>query len=93
LSRTPLAFSAVLYADRTATGTANGTSWANADPEVVMAISAARSGDEIWIAKGIYYPDYDAQTHTHTGNRDLRFVIKSGVTIYGGFSGSGGSEI
>lgn len=79
---------AIRYVNQAASGGNNGTSWANAYRELASALNAASAGDEIWVATGIYKPDYDATTGTHTGNRDLRFVLKGGVSVYGGFAGS-----
>jgi len=79
---------AVRYVNQAATGANNGTSWADAHRELTPALNAASAGDEIWIARGIYKPDYDASTGTHTGNRDLRFPLQSNVSIYGGFNGT-----
>lgn len=44
---------------------ADGNSWANAYPKLQDALAVANSGDEIWIARGIYYPD---QYSTITAN-------------------------
>lgn len=79
---------AVRYVKADANGANDGTSWENAYREVVSAISAAQSGDELWIASGIYYPDFDPGTGTHIGSRSLRFQLKSNVAIFGGFAGT-----
>lgn len=66
-------------------GTGNGTSWANAAGNIQTMIDYAVSGDIVWIAKGIYYPT------TETIARDTRsrtFLMKNGVSIYGGFAGT-----
>ncbi len=51
-------------------------------------MNAAQSGDEIWIAAGTYYPDFNPSTGTHTGDRTLRFTVKSNISIFGGFAGA-----
>lgn len=79
---------AIRYVNRNATGANTGLSWVDAYRELVSAINAAQPGDEIWIARGIYYPDYDPGTGTHTGDRSLRFHLKSGVKFFGGFAGN-----
>ncbi len=79
---------AVRYVSSAAAGTNNGTSWTNAYKELVSAIAVAQSGDEIWVAGGIYRPDYNTTTGTHTGDRALRFGVKSNVSYFGGFAGT-----
>ena len=78
----------VLYVDDDG-GSKNGcTSWADACPELQTALSLAGPGDQIWVAVGIYRPDYDIKTGQHTGNREASFQLISGVAIYGGFDGT-----
>lgn len=79
---------AIRYVNSAATGANNGTNWANAYRELAAALTAATAGDELWVARGVYFPDYDPASGTHTGNRDLRFVLKSGVSVLGGFLGN-----
>jgi|GEM_PF-3859963 len=82
------AFGAVRYVKAGATGAKDGTSWADAFPELVSAINAAQPGDEIWIATGIYYPDFDPVNRVHTNNRMAHFGMKSDVSLFGGFVGT-----
>ena len=66
-------------------GTGAGTSWAEASGDIQAMINKAKSGDEVWVAKGTYYPT------TETIARDARsrtFLIKEGVSTYGGFAGT-----
>lgn len=71
----------IRYVDKNvAGGLQNGTSWANAFPELRQALSAATSGDAIWVAAGTYTP-------TDGTDRDISFNLVSGVKVYGGFSG------
>ncbi len=58
----------------------NGSSWANALGSLQMALKKAKSGDEIWVAAGIYKP-------TAGFDRNASFRIPSGVAVYGGFVG------
>lgn len=51
----------------------DGASWATAFTALQAGIDAARAGDEIWVGPGSYYE---------------RITLKSGVAVYGGFSGS-----
>lgn len=68
---------------------AAGTSWASAFATVQKAIDTAASGDEIWIAHGTYYPT--AATDA-ADPRTRTFLLKQGVTIYGGFRGDSDAE-
>lgn len=74
------AFGGILHVNDDATGTGDGSSWANAFPSLGDAIAAAQPGDEIWVAVGAYRPG-------PVGQPQLSFALKSGVAIYGGFAG------
>src|SRR5262249_35445345 len=76
------ASAAVVYVNSAAAGSAYGSSWANAYTDLGLAISAAGAGDEIWVARGTYRPAGAG------GSRDATFALKTGVSLYGGFSGS-----
>ncbi len=78
----------IVYVDADATGAGNGSSWADAYPELQSALAAAAPGSEIWVAEGVYYPDYDPETGTHTGIVTASFVLTDGVRLYGGFAGT-----
>jgi len=71
----------IIRVDKDATGLNNGNTWANAYEDLQDALAAAVSGDEIWVAEGIYKP-------TTTNNRDIAFEIIDGVELYGGFLGT-----
>src|SRR5512138_1801633 len=73
----------IIYVRAGATGANNGTSWTNAYKSLQSALAAAASGNQIWVAKGVYKP-------TLTSNRSISFVLKDGVAIYGGFAGTPG---
>lgn len=66
----------------TPNGTGNGSSWANALGESGFRneLVAAGDGDEFWVAKGKYRPS--------DTDRIVSFSLKSGVSLYGGFSGN-----
>ncbi|UCG33897.1 MAG: ASPIC/UnbV domain-containing protein, partial [Phycisphaerales bacterium] len=62
-----------------------GLTWATAFNDLQDALDAAAEYSspvtEIWVAAGTYTPDRG------TGNRNARFQLLDGVTIYGGFAG------
>ena len=71
------------YVARSGNGT-DGKSWVNAFQNVQAALvtAAASGGGEIWVAKGVYYPDEppypdDEQTST--------FQLYNNLSLYGGF--------
>jgi hypothetical protein len=79
-------YSATIYVNQSATGLNNGTSWTDANVELVDALLSANPGDEIWIASGTYTPDWNAGIHN--GDRNLNFNIPANVKVYGGFNGT-----
>ncbi|SMD11561.1 choice-of-anchor Q domain-containing protein [Pedobacter nyackensis] len=62
-----------------ATGANNGADWTNGLTRLQSALGMAKSGDEIWVAKGVYAP---------AGHVDSTFNLVSGVKLYGGFAGT-----
>jgi len=67
------------YVDHAAvTGSGDGLSWSNAFLTVRAALQAAQRGDEIWIAQGVY----------RSAPADNGFIMKTNVTLYGGFAGT-----
>lgn len=72
---------AVIYVSGSAGGANNGLSWEDAFTNLQDALAAAQPGDEIWIAAGIYTPAPPG------GSRDASFELRTGVALYGGFSG------
>ena len=69
----------VIYVNAAASGSNDGSSWANAFTSLQSALAAAVSGDEIWVAAGTYKP---------TDTRSASFLLKDAVGIYGGFAGT-----
>ena len=55
----------------------DGLSWSTAFTELQDALAVANSGDEIWVATGVYTPGL-SQSDT--------FSLTSGVALYGGFA-------
>lgn len=63
-----------------------GLSWNNAFKYLQQALTVANSGDEIWVAAGVYYPD-DGGPYP-SDSRNATFTLEDGVAIYGGFAGT-----
>ncbi|WP_458628944.1 T9SS type A sorting domain-containing protein [Winogradskyella sp. PC D3.3] len=69
------------YVDHTATGSGDGSSWANAFVGLQQALVNAGSDDEIWIASGTYKPA--------VASRSTYFqIVHPNLSIYGGFAGT-----
>ncbi len=71
----------VIFVDKDATGSNNGTSWTDAYTDLQSALSKALNA-QVWVAEGIYYPASDAS------DRSAAFLLKRGVAVYGGFAGT-----
>ena len=83
----------MVFVDTDATGTNDGTSWANAFPNLQDALALVRGGTctspaltEIWVAAGTYYPDEGVGKTDN--DRGAFFEMIEAVGIYGGFAGS-----
>lgn len=72
---------AIYYVDDSGTG--DGTSWDEASSDLSTILSRTKSGDEVWVASGVY---------TLADTRENRFLIPAGVSLYGGFNGSESSR-
>lgn len=72
---------AIIYVRSNASPGGNGQTWETAYTDLVTALNAAQSGDEIWVATGTYKP-------TTETNRSSSFALKAHVSVYGGFVGN-----
>jgi hypothetical protein len=78
--------SATIYVDASASGPVqDGSSWADAYADLQQALAAANVGDQIHVAGGTYKP-------TGGNDRSATFQLKSGVSIEGGYAGSGAAN-
>src|SRR5690606_12182290 len=80
----------VRYVKPVASGSGDGSNWANASNDLQAMINASSSGDYIFVAGGTYKPNRKANavgtiTPNHVYNA---FVLKNGVKIYGNFAGT-----
>jgi len=87
----------IIYVDDDATGTNNGSSWADAYCCLQNALGDAQSGDEIRVARGIYKPDREVVTGRDirvvaSGDRTVAFQLIDGVDIKGGYAGFSGPD-
>ena len=78
----------VIYVNRNAVGIVHdGSSWANAFKTLQDAlVNTTGCITQIWVAAGTYYPDEGGNEVNN--NRSASFVMKNGITLYGGFSGT-----
>lgn len=71
----------IWYVDQNATGGPQvGLSWATAFTDLQQALQNAHYNDQVWVATGVYKP-------TATNQRNIAFILKKGVKVYGGFKG------
>ncbi len=83
------AFAVIRFVKPTATGTADGSTWANASADLQAMINASSTNDEVWVMAGVYKPQKDGSGNTNpTDPRDKLFLMKDGVKVYGGFAGT-----
>ena len=71
--------------DAPVTGARDGSSWDDAYTDLQVALDAASSGDQIWVAAGIYTP-------TEPAGRAATFQLLDGVDLYGGYPNGGDGQ-
>ncbi|MFN0174314.1 MAG: T9SS type A sorting domain-containing protein [Saprospiraceae bacterium] len=69
----------IIYVNKNALGSNNGSNWDNAYNELSTALPTAQTGDAVWVAKGIYKPYIEGVSNS--------FTMVSGIKLLGGFSG------
>jgi len=85
---TASAFGRTVYVKQSSATSADGNSWASAYNNLQTAIDNAISGDQIWVCTGTYKPTKLIDGNSDAGPRSRAFMLKGGVSIYGGFSGN-----
>jgi len=71
-----------VYVDVSATGVADGTSWANAYTDLSVAIDMTPSNESLWIAKGTYTPPAGFTLG------ETWFELPHDMMLFGGFAGT-----
>jgi hypothetical protein len=66
----------------------DGSSWAGAVTDLQSALEMSEPGQEIWVAKGSYYPSRDTADMENEDKRMHTFRLRNGVALYGGFNGT-----
>ena len=79
-----------IYVDAKAHGTNDGSSWKNAFVSLQDALVVALPGREVRVARGTYTPDQGLGLTR--GNREVSFTLRGGMTILGGYGGTGASD-
>jgi gliding motility-associated-like protein len=79
----------IMYVTQGGAGNFTGNSWANAIPDLQVAINTT-GVQQVWVAAGTYKPAYRADNGSaaNANDRDNAFVLKTDVKLYGGFAGS-----
>ena len=86
LAVSPAEAAGVIYVDASAIGAGTGANWTDAYTKLQDALAAASSGDQIWVAAGVYYPDEGGGMTND--DRTATFTMINGVELYGGFAGT-----
>jgi hypothetical protein len=87
----PSGLGPVFYVKPVASGTGDGSSWANAAGDLQAAIDNLDiyCRTEIWVAAGTYKPTQDQSGDQNPADpRTKTFILKSGIKLYGGFAGT-----
>lgn len=89
----PLGHGKVIHVDGDAGGANDGANWANAYVYLQDALADANDSEkpvEIRVAQGTYLPDHG--NGYALGDKQATFLLKSGVTLKGGFAGVGAND-
>ncbi|MCR9102970.1 MAG: right-handed parallel beta-helix repeat-containing protein, partial [bacterium] len=82
----------IVFVNASASGNNDGSSWTNAFTDLQDALSQAAScpnKNQIWVAAGTYKPSaYPAGCMNCATDRDFTFLLRGGISLYGGFNGT-----
>jgi hypothetical protein len=80
-AETPVRAAKTVYVHAGAlSGKNDGTSWKDAFSELQDGLAAAKQGDQVWVAAGVYKPTTGTAQHIY-------FILPQNVTVLGGFAG------
>ncbi|MDR0699060.1 MAG: hypothetical protein LBG28_07585, partial [Tannerella sp.] len=89
----PIRLHAVFYRVRTdGSDSGDGSNWntqAMSNKKFTQTLLTAQPGDTFLLAEGVYYPYFDASGNVPSNNRRRTFLVRSSVTITGGFDAVG----
>lgn len=87
--------SQIYYVDSAkADNSGDGLSWATAKKDIQAALNITVSGNQVWVKTGTYYPTVipagltAGAPNSPVSNRDKTLLLKDGVKLYGGFTGT-----
>ena len=91
LSFTHSVLADVFYVASDGSDTSPYDTWAKAapDPQVAIDLADDTPGDphQIWVKKGVYKPEFNAQSAADPIPRNYCFSLRNNVEVYGGFAG------
>lgn len=84
----PMSGQSIRYVKQVASGSGNGTSWANSSSNI-QAMLDIPGVDEVWVAAGTYKPSaYPTGCSNCISSRDYAFRIPADKKLIGGFAGT-----
>jgi len=78
----------IIYVDQDASGLNNGTSWANAYPDLQDGLNAATDCNQVWVKAATYVPTHENPFTSAFGPRDRSFAFNDFIGVFGGFDGT-----